>query len=443
MWKHNSFPLDAQKFVFLMGAAAQLAQDRKHTPHDDVSNLLESICKAPLSAQNLRALAPCTPPELVSEIFLTGATGLTGSRILFSLLEQKVACGKDSHHSFPRIYCLVQARDRMHAMYRIVDAAVGRGQQWKPRFFEQIVPVVGDLRAPRLGLSQQVFETLANRIEAVYHAGRVADFALPYEAIRKANVLSLAPLIELCATGKSKHLHVLSDFAAHIQYFAAFAGDLNRPLTEDLSVSHELMDRMENQMPASIMGYPWARWAVEEVLAKCQLWINELEKSGEGTGLQIKDKFSFTVYRLPNSAVYFSNGRVEFLNPFFSMTAAALQQGLMPPGVLPVGPPFLTTPIDISADILVTISRRSVRPSVIHIVNPIGVRRETTKQALLTLGIPFKEASEDEYLRGIEKNQNGSSAYPLLPLMRVSPVIIHMSGRPESQLLLAANTSST
>lgn len=414
MWQHNSFPLDAQKFVFLLGAAAQLAQDRKQTPRDDVANLFDSIVKRLLCRENLTALLPCTPHELVTEIFLTGATGLTGSRILRSLLEQKIPCGKNGHYAYARIYCLVQARDRTHAMYRIVDAAVGKGQEWKPRFFDQIVPVVGDLRAPKLGLSEAVFETLANRVEAVYHAGRVVDFALPYEVLRKANVLSLLPLIEFCTTAKSKHLHILSDFAAHIQYFAAFAGDLNLPITEELSIPYELLDRMENQMPPSIMGYPWTRWAVEEVLAKCQHWIDELDYSQ-----QLKNKFSFSVYRLPNSAVYFSNGRVEFLNPFFAIAATGIQQGLLPPGVLPVGPPFLTSPIDISADVLVFLSRMTLHPSVIHILNPVGVRRTAIKRVFSALDISMKDSTEDEFLRGIEKNQNHSAAYPLLPLMRV------------------------
>ncbi|CDJ36148.1 uncharacterized protein EMH_0066080 [Eimeria mitis] len=418
VWKHNSFPLDSQKFVFLLGAAALLAQDRKQTPRDDVACLVGCICKNMLTRQNLASLSPCIPPDLVSEIFLTGATGLTGSQILLSLLEQQIDCGRDGQKRFPRIYCLVQARDRMHAMYRIVDAVIGRGGQWKQRYFEQVVPVVGDLRAPRLGLSQKTFDALTSTVEAVYHAGRVVDFALPYEAIRKANVLSLLPLVEMCTTGKAKHLHVLSDFAAHIQYFAAFAGDLNQPISEELSVSQPLMDRMENQMPASIMGYPWARWAVEEVLAKCQDWIDKLHASAADDLQDAKTKFNFTIYRLPNSAVYFNNGRVEFLNPFFAITMTALQQGVVPPGVLPVGPPFLTTPIDISADILVRISRRLHRPTVIHIVNPVGVRREALNQTLLALKIPFRESCEDEFLRGIEKNQNSSAAYTLLPVMR-------------------------
>lgn len=420
VWNHNSFPLDSQKFVFLLGSAALLAQDRKQTPRDDVAYLIRCICNDMLSKDKLESLNPCTPPDSVSEIFLTGATGLTGSRILLSLLERKIDCGRNGQNGFPRIYCLVQARDRMHAMYRIVDAVVGRGNQWNQRFFEQVIPVVGDLRAPRMGLSQETFDALANKVEAVYHAGRVVDFALPYEALRKANVLSLLPLVELCTTGRAKHLHVLSDFAAYIQYFAAFSGDLSQPILEELGVPQPLLDRMENQMPASIMGYPWARWAVEEVLAKCQNWINNWKASAADDFHGIKDKFSFTVYRLPNSAVYFNNGRVEFLNPFFAISMAALQQGVVPPGVLPVGPPFLSTPIDISADILATISRLRHRPTVIHIVNPVGVRRDAINQTLLTLKIPFRESCEDEFLRGIENNQNTSAAYTLLPAMRVS-----------------------
>ncbi|XP_026192931.1 uncharacterized protein LOC34623811 [Cyclospora cayetanensis] len=417
-WNHNSFPLDAQKFVFLLGAASQLAQDRKQTPTDDVAYLTEYIFKNSLSKQSLAALDPCTPPDSLSEIFLTGATGLTGSQILCSLLEQRTCNRTQKENGFLRIYCLVQARDRMHAMYRIVDAVVGRGQRWKPRYFKQIIPVVGDLKAPRLGLSPQNFATLARTIDAVYHAGRDVDFGLPYEAIRKANVLSLLPLVELCTKGKAKPLHVLSDFAAHIQYFAAFGDDLNRPLPEELSVPRELIDRMENQMPASVVGYPWARWAVEEVLANCQRWVKELAASADAASCNLESKFTFTIYRLPNSAVYFNTGRVDFRNSFFAITMAALQQGVLPPGVLPVGPPFLSTPIDVSADILVTISRMATRPSVIHIVNPTGVRRQAIKQTLLELEIPFRESTVDEFLRGLEKNQNSSCAYHVLPLMR-------------------------
>lgn len=414
IWKHNSFPLDAQKFVFLMGVSAKLAQDREVTPQQDVATLLEKF-RSLVNSKGLDKLPSPTPPNKVSSIFLTGATGLTGSQLLINLLEH---LQPQTPPGEVMVFCLVRARDSQHAFSRIVEGITGRGLCWKQKWVRNVIPVVGDLEAPRLGMSSRLFSALASRVDSVYHAARVVDFTQPYSSLRKSNVMCLEALIEFCTTTRQKHFHVISDFAAHLQYFGAFAKDLCQEIRESFSISQQMLDRLESQMPAGIVGYPWCRWACETVCAGLQdllrSWLNRCPCQ------ETRSLFGVTLYRLPNSAVYFSNGRLEFSNPFFVMASAAFKQKALPPGVLPVGPPFLSTPIDTATELVVELSRKTTEFSIFNVVNRVGITRKEFARTLCMANLNFLDCTTDEFLRGVEKDQEHVAAHGMLPLMRVS-----------------------
>ncbi|MBB5868976.1 thioester reductase-like protein [Allocatelliglobosispora scoriae] len=152
-------------------------------------------------------------------ILLTGATGFLGSRLCHSLL---IAQPGDIH-------CLVRGRTpaggerRLHARLDIPDELRHR-----------IVVVPGDVRLPRLGLSEVDFRELAATVGAVYHCAASVNLAADYERLAPANVEGSRNVLALAQRGEH-HLHYVSTLGV---FLAGRAVGLPK-VTEDTEPSWE------------------------------------------------------------------------------------------------------------------------------------------------------------------------------------------------------------
>ncbi|KYK66368.1 putative type I fatty acid synthase [Toxoplasma gondii TgCatPRC2] len=431
VWNHRRFPLNTQKFVYLMGAMGQISMDDMPTPQSDVIHVMKRLSATALNVAFMRKLSPSTcAAGSIRSVFLTGATGFIGSQVLFHLLQVKRQDPKlGTEDKKLTIYCLVRARDRAHGIYRIRDSLVGRGIEWKHEFDQQVIPVIGNLEeGENMGLGPKQMQYLEQTVDAVYHAADYVNFAAPYDALRKSNVLSLIPILKLCTTYVAKPLHLVSNFAHHLQYFAGFSEDLNIAVDETVSppLSPASIGRLEQQMPAGIIGYPWTKWAVEEIIGRMKDVLHErCEEEGQRVSMEesekkdILSKFQVTVYRLPNSCVYYNNGYTNFANASLSLVLASAQERMIPPGVLPVGAPFLTTPVDLITGILVKLSMTErKRHHVYHLVSLRVARRKHVVQAIKWLFPDSVECTADELFRRIDENKENSPAHPLRAAMR-------------------------
>jgi len=144
-----------------------------------------------------------TPPRWrqPADILLTGATGFFGAHLLRELLAATGA----------RVHCLVRARDVGHAMRRIT----GAGERYElgdlPR--DRVLPLVGDLAEPDLGLPRGAFEELARGIDVIHHAGAHVNFVYPYGALRAANVAGTREIIRLAGLYRGIPIHYISTIA--------------------------------------------------------------------------------------------------------------------------------------------------------------------------------------------------------------------------------------
>lgn len=160
---------------------------------------------AVLEAKITPEVAFIDSPKPPQSIFLTGATGFLGAFLLYELLQQTQA----------RIYCLVRAStleegaDKLAAnlkRYFLLDM----GAQGRTTLDHRIVPVLGDLSQPCLGLSEQQFQELAAEIDLIYHNGAFVNLIYPYRAVRAANVLGTKEILKLASLVKIKAVHFIS-----------------------------------------------------------------------------------------------------------------------------------------------------------------------------------------------------------------------------------------
>ncbi|MFL7793814.1 MAG: condensation domain-containing protein, partial [Anaerolineae bacterium] len=137
-----------------------------------------------------------------ASVFLTGATGFLGAFLLHEILEQTQA----------DVRCLVRAADEHEAMQRIEDN-LGAYMLQRPDLRARVVPVIGDLSEPLLGLSARDFERLAGEIDAIYHGAALVNFVFPYSRLKPTNVLGTQEVLRLAVRAGSVPVHYGSSTA--------------------------------------------------------------------------------------------------------------------------------------------------------------------------------------------------------------------------------------
>jgi fatty acid CoA ligase FadD9 len=143
----------------------------------------------------LELTAPARAPART--VLVTGATGFLGAHLVEALLERTEL----------DVLCLVRAADEPSARGRL-DA---RFAELGIRTNARVDVVVGDLASPRLGLPDERWDALAERIDVVLHAGATVSWLAPYSALRAPNVHGTTALLELAgAHGRARAFHHVS-----------------------------------------------------------------------------------------------------------------------------------------------------------------------------------------------------------------------------------------
>lgn len=176
-------------------------------------------------------------------ILLTGATGFVGAFLLRDLLRQTRA----------EVHCLVRAPDPEEAKKKLRQHLESY-DAWRDAWNERIIPLVGDLASPRLGLSEARFERLADEIDTIYHNGAGVAFVRSYAALKPANVLGTHEILRLASRGVGKAVHYVSTLGV----LGPLAGGRGRTLGEDEPLDHgRPLDG----------GYLQSKWVAEKLVA--------------------------------------------------------------------------------------------------------------------------------------------------------------------------------
>ncbi len=178
-------------------------------------------------------------------VLLTGATGFLGAFLLDQLLQQSQAS----------VYCLVRAQNSAIAKDRIFKN-LQQYRLWQPSYDSKIIPLVGDLAQPQLGLSNQTFQLLAESIDIIYHNGSMVNFMYPYPVMKATNVSSTETLLRLASQHKIKPVHFVSTMGV----FSPIAYSDNHIVHFQDAADH----------PEGLYGYTQSKWVAEKLLAIAQ-----------------------------------------------------------------------------------------------------------------------------------------------------------------------------
>ncbi|MEU5902637.1 MULTISPECIES: non-ribosomal peptide synthetase [Streptomyces] len=184
---------------------------------------------------------PCGPSE-PREVLLTGATGFVGGQLLHDLLERTTA----------DVHCLVRAENPETARHRVV-ANLREYRLWDDAYEDRIKAVPGDLRLPRLGLTEAEFTDLARHADTIVHNGAMVHLARGYQAHRGANVAGTLEILRLTSAHRRKQLHFISTLGVfpHGEYGTRLIPE--GPVHDDL-------------VPDD--GYSQSKWVAERLLAE-------------------------------------------------------------------------------------------------------------------------------------------------------------------------------
>ncbi|KAI9335689.1 hypothetical protein BDR26DRAFT_522543 [Obelidium mucronatum] len=148
-----------------------------------------------------------------STILLTGANGFVGSGIYYSFKK---------HNSSVRVICHVRAKTKELGAIRVKEAVAFYHGEWNAAWPEPEV-VVGDIAEPQLGVSVDDWEFLATAVDLIIHNAAKVDFVLPYQSLRKTNVVSTVEVLRLASVTKVKGVVFMSSASAVQPKSSAFA----------------------------------------------------------------------------------------------------------------------------------------------------------------------------------------------------------------------------
>jgi thioester reductase-like protein len=144
--------------------------------------------------------------------FVTGATGFIGRRLVERLLENRQGS----------VYVLVRegSTARLDDLVERWSMVAGAGTA------ERVVPVIGDLRRPLLGVEKEQVEELRGKITHFFHLAAVYDMTAPAQLNTAVNVGGTTHAVELARAVDAKHLHHVSSIAVAGQYRGVFDEDM-------------------------------------------------------------------------------------------------------------------------------------------------------------------------------------------------------------------------
>ncbi|AFZ22819.1 thioester reductase-like protein [Cylindrospermum stagnale PCC 7417] len=317
---------------------------------------------------------PVTEPDF---ILLTGATGFLGAFLLDELLKKTQA----------KIFCLVRADD-IESGYKKIRENLKRYLLQDEEYNDRIIPFIGNLSEPLLGLSENEFEILASQIDVVYHCGALVNLVYPYDKYKATNVLGTQEILRLASRVKVKPVHLVSSYSIFLsQYY-----------------SNDEIIGEQDQLRAGdgiYVGYSQSKWVAEK-----------LALSARSRGIPV------SIYRLGDLGGHSQTGAFSPSSFTARFMATCIKLGSAPEQNLKR---IDITPVDYVSQAIVHLSmQKESLDKNFHLVNPQPIQWRQLFDLIQLLGYPLERIPYGQWYSKLRKHLNDSPLhimYPLLPLL--------------------------
>ncbi|MBE9003324.1 amino acid adenylation domain-containing protein [Nostoc sp. LEGE 12447] len=341
------------------------------TPNNQIDWQTEAVLDP-----TIRLEIPIKYPTQPTNILLTGATGFVGAFLLYELLQQTHA----------DIYCLVRAANAEEGKKRI-QSCLESYLLWNETFSYRIIPVVGNLSKPLLGLSRQGFQELTELIDVIYHNGAWVHHTSPYSTLKGANVLGTQEVLRLASQVKIKPVHFIST-----------NGVFSPEGYSGIKIVQEQDNLNDYQVPSG--GYTQSKWVAEKL-------VNIARDRG----------LTVTIHRIGRVSGHSKTGVFNQNDFLYRLIIGCIKLEKVPDGNMIED----MAPVDYVSKAVVYLSRQEKSiGKAFHFVNSQPFHSIKLIKLLRSLGYPLQQISNDQWqadLINIAEHYPEHPLYPLVPLL--------------------------
>ena len=356
---------------------AEILEFLSNKSHDS-----EMLALLNADAQLDSSIQPELPIQTAAEpsnILLTGATGFVGAFLLYELLQQTDA----------DVYCLIRANSNESANNKLQNCLESY-LLWEESFSSRIIPVIGDLSQPKLGITEQQFDELTDKIDTIYHNGAWVHHASPYSLLRATNVLGTQEILRLACQTKAKPVHFISATSV----FSETAGEGVKVIREDDNID-------DGQVPSG--GYSQSKWVAEKLVT-----------AARDRGLPV------CIYRLARISGHSRTGVFNINDYLYRLIIGSVQLSSIPDVELKQD----IIPVDYASKAIVHLSQtKNSWGKAFHLAHRQPVSTNLFFDKLRSLGYPIQQIPYEQWhaqLYNIAQNSPEHALYPLVSLLTKS-----------------------
>lgn len=385
-----------------------------------------------IDADTLAAAA--TLPKAGNEIrtvLLTGATGFLGRYLALEWLERMdLVDGK--------VICLVRARSDEEARARL-DATFDSGDpkllaHYRELAADHLEVIAGDKGEPNLGLSQEVWQRLADTVDFIVDPAALVNHVLPYSQLFGPNALGTAELIRIAITTKIKPF-------AYVSTIGVGWGIEPGHFVEDADI--RVMSPSRAVSDAYANGYGNSKWAGEVLLReahdlcglpvsvfRCDMILADTTYAGQ---LNLPDMFTRMMLSLVATGIAPES--------FYELDAEGKRQRAHYDGL----------PVEFIAEAISTLGDHvAATPGAFetyHVMNPHddGIGMDEFVDWLIDAGYPVARVGDyatwltrfETSLRALPERQRNASLLPLLHNYQKPDVPVHGAMAPTDRFRAA------
>ncbi|MEE6165701.1 amino acid adenylation domain-containing protein [Mycolicibacterium sp. 120322] len=352
------------------------------------------------------------PDGHVQTVLLTGATGFLGRYLLLDWL-------KRLRRVDDTVICLVRGKSDEDARRRLeatFDTDPVLRKHFQELAVERLQVIAGDKGEPNLGLDEQRWHELAERVDLIVDSAAFVNSVLPYWELFGPNVIGTAELIRFALTTKLK------------PYTFVSTSDVGRQIepsmfTEDADIRQISATRTVDASYAN--GYGNSKWAGEVLLREAH----------DLCGLPVAVFRSGMIMAEPAYA-----GQLNVSDTVTRMVLSIVATGLAPESFYQLGDGgtrqrahFDGLPVDFVAEAIITLGWQVARSAsaqfeTYHVMNPHddGIGIDTYVDWLVEAGYPIERVADfgewlqrfEDGLRALPEQQRQSSVLQMLTVLR-------------------------